>query len=117
MYEVKYLCNGWVKKNGVNANLMLHNWRNFRYPIDFAFSPRVNAIILKIWCRPIIITVQNEIGISKKNQLKLLVITGFFFQLHLILTFRMNNCHFAKILFKPKQIEKKDFVIKMLVNK
>ena len=39
MFEVGHLCNGWVKKDGVTANLVLSDWPNFKYPIDFAFSP------------------------------------------------------------------------------
>ena len=37
-FEVEYLCNGWVKKDEVNANLVLFNWPNFTVdtPIDFA---------------------------------------------------------------------------------
>ena len=31
MSEVEYLWNGSVKKNGVNANLVLHDCSNFRY--------------------------------------------------------------------------------------
>ena len=42
MFEVEYLWNGWVKKNGVNANLVYYHSPNFNYPIDFAFSPRLN---------------------------------------------------------------------------
>ena len=30
MFEVEYLCNEWVKKDGVNANLVLRNWPNLR---------------------------------------------------------------------------------------
>ena len=39
VFEVKYLCSGWVKMDRVNANLVLYDWPNFRYPIDFAFIP------------------------------------------------------------------------------
>ena len=42
MFEVKYLWNRQVKKDGVNANLILCYLPNFTYPIDFAFSPRLN---------------------------------------------------------------------------
>ena len=43
MFEVEYLCNGWGKKDKVNVNLLvLCDWTNFRYPIDFAFSPRLS---------------------------------------------------------------------------
>ena len=31
-FEVKYHWNGWVKKDGVNAYLVLREWLNFRYP-------------------------------------------------------------------------------------
>ena len=40
VFEVEYLCNRWVKKNGVNANLIWYDWSNFDTPIDFAFRPR-----------------------------------------------------------------------------
>ena len=39
MFEVECLWNGWVKKDGSNASLVLTDWPNFRYHIDFAFSP------------------------------------------------------------------------------
>ena len=32
VFEVKYLWKGSVKKNGVNANLVLCDWPSFRYP-------------------------------------------------------------------------------------
>ena len=32
MFEVEYLWNGWVKKDGVNANQVLCDWPNFRNP-------------------------------------------------------------------------------------
>ena len=32
VFEVEYLYNGWVKKDGVNANLVLCDWPNFRHP-------------------------------------------------------------------------------------
>ena len=41
MFEVEYLWNGCNKKDGVNANLVLCTWPNFRYPIDFALSSHV----------------------------------------------------------------------------
>ena len=44
MFEVEYLCDGRAKKDGVNANLVLCDWPNFRHPNDFAFSPRLNNI-------------------------------------------------------------------------
>ena len=31
VFEVEYLPNGWVKKDGVNANLDLCDWPNFKY--------------------------------------------------------------------------------------
>ena len=46
MFEVEYLWTGWVKKDGVNANLVLCDWPNFRYPIDFAFSPHLSIVVL-----------------------------------------------------------------------
>ena len=42
MFEVEYLWNGWVKKDGVNANLVQYDLPNFKYPIGFVFSPRLN---------------------------------------------------------------------------
>ena len=42
VFKVEYLRNGWVKKDGVRANVVLCDWPNFRYPIDFAFSPRLS---------------------------------------------------------------------------
>ena len=39
VFEVEYFWNGWVTKVGVYANLVSCDWPNFRYPIDFAFSP------------------------------------------------------------------------------
>ena len=42
MFEVEYLCNGYVKKNGVNANLVLCDWLTLDTSIDFAFSPRLS---------------------------------------------------------------------------
>ena len=38
MFEVEYLRSVWIKKNGVNAHLVLCDWLNFGCPIDFAFS-------------------------------------------------------------------------------
>ena len=32
VFEVEYFCKGWVKKDGVNANLALCDWPNFTYP-------------------------------------------------------------------------------------
>ena len=32
VFEVEYLRNDWVKKDGVNANIALCDWPNFRYP-------------------------------------------------------------------------------------
>ena len=31
VFEVEYLCNEWVKKDGVNANLVQYDWPNFKY--------------------------------------------------------------------------------------
>ena len=44
MFEIEYLWKGWVKKDGVNANLVLCDMPNVKYFIDFAFSLR-----LKLW--------------------------------------------------------------------
>ena len=48
MFEVKHFCNGWVKKDGVNANLIQHDCTNHIYTsIDFAFSlllPKVTRL-------------------------------------------------------------------------
>ena len=32
VFEVEYLWNGWVKKDGINANLVLCDWPNFKFP-------------------------------------------------------------------------------------
>ena len=32
MFEVKYLWNGWVRKDGVNANLVSYYLINLKYP-------------------------------------------------------------------------------------
>ena len=32
VFEVEYLCDEWVKKDGVNANLVQYDWPNFKYP-------------------------------------------------------------------------------------
>ena len=32
VFEVEYLWNGWVKKDGVNVNLVDHDSPNFKYP-------------------------------------------------------------------------------------
>ena len=42
VFKVDYLWNGCVKKDEVNANLVLCNWPNFRPPINYAFSPRLS---------------------------------------------------------------------------
>ena len=42
MFKVEYFLNGSVKKDGVNANLILCNWPNFKYLIDFTFSSRLS---------------------------------------------------------------------------
>ena len=52
MFEVECLLNGSKKKNGVNANLVQYNLRNFKYPIDLAFSPRLRAKINPVYCLP-----------------------------------------------------------------
>ena len=31
VFEVEYLCDEWVKKDGVNANLVQYDWPNFKY--------------------------------------------------------------------------------------
>ena len=43
MFEVEYLCSGWVKKDGINANLVSLIGLSLDPPIDFAFSPRLNG--------------------------------------------------------------------------
>ena len=50
MFEEENLCNGWVKKDGVNANLVFCDWPNFRYPIDFGFSLRLTSLRQNCWC-------------------------------------------------------------------
>ena len=52
MCEVEYLWKGGVKKDGVDVNLILYNWPNFKNPhsgIDFGFSPhlRTSSTILQ----------------------------------------------------------------------
>ena len=42
MFEIQYLQNGWVKKDGVYANLVQYDCLTLDTPIDFAFSPRLN---------------------------------------------------------------------------
>ena len=32
VFKVEYLWNGWVKKDGVNANPIFCDWPNFKYP-------------------------------------------------------------------------------------
>ena len=44
VFIVEYHCNGWVKKNRVNANLVLYDSPNFKYSINFAFRPRLKAV-------------------------------------------------------------------------
>ena len=31
MFEEEYLWNGWIKKDGVNGNLVFCDWSNFKY--------------------------------------------------------------------------------------
>ena len=42
LFKVEYLWNSWVKKDVVNANLVLCDRRTLDTPIDFAFSPRLS---------------------------------------------------------------------------
>ena len=44
MFEAEHLWNVWVKKDGVNANLVLCNGLALDNPIDFAFSPCLNIV-------------------------------------------------------------------------
>ena len=44
VFVIEDLCNGWVKKDGVNANVVSCNWRNY-IRIDFAFSPRLSILL------------------------------------------------------------------------
>ena len=37
VFEVEYLGNECVKKERVNANVVLYDWPNFRYPLWFCF--------------------------------------------------------------------------------
>ena len=39
MFEVRDLLNGWVKKDGVNANPIVCDWPNLDTPNDFVFNP------------------------------------------------------------------------------
>ena len=48
MVEVEYLWNSWVKKNEGKTNLVLCDWPNFRYPIDFASNPRFNLCLKSV---------------------------------------------------------------------
>ena len=49
MFELEYLYNGWVKKDGVKINLVLCDWPNFLdTPIDFAFRPRLSFILVQL---------------------------------------------------------------------
>ena len=52
--EEEYLWNGCVKKDGVNINQVVCDRPNSRYPIDFAFSPRLTVkmfsyILMQRW--------------------------------------------------------------------
>ena len=56
MFQVEYLWNAWVKKNGVNTNQVLFDLPNVRYPHWFCFSAclsigQKNAQILESDCR------------------------------------------------------------------
>ena len=44
VFEVQYLWNGWVKKDG--ATLMHYDWLDFRYPVDFAFRRRLTTDVI-----------------------------------------------------------------------
>ena len=49
MFEVKYRWNGWVKKDGVNTNLIKYDYPNLGTSIDLAFSPRLTKSWLRTW--------------------------------------------------------------------
>ena len=48
LFEVKYFWNDWIKKDGVNDNLVSCDWPNFRFtvdtPIDSAFSLLLRSV-------------------------------------------------------------------------
>ena len=46
VFEVEYLWNGSVKKNGVNANVVVYDSPNLKYHIDFAFCLRLSEKFL-----------------------------------------------------------------------
>ena len=48
MFKVQYRWNSWVKKDGLNVNLVLSDWLNLYTPIDFAFSPHFTVTICVI---------------------------------------------------------------------
>ena len=41
VFKPEDLWNGWIKKDGVNANLVVCGWPNLDTHSDFAFSPRL----------------------------------------------------------------------------
>ena len=70
MLKVEYLWNDWVKKNGVNAILVLCDWPNFRHPIDFTFSPRLshqkNYIFVVLICAVYQTIIRNKIDLKQR---------------------------------------------------
>ena len=42
VFKVEHLWNDWVKKDGVNANLIKYGSPKFKYLINFAFSSRLS---------------------------------------------------------------------------
>ena len=43
MFEVEYPWNGWIKKDGLSADLINTIVLTLYSPIDFALSPRLNV--------------------------------------------------------------------------
>ena len=52
LFEVEYFRNCWVKKDEVNANLVLCDWPNFRDSHWFAFNPRLTQSLGLKKCFP-----------------------------------------------------------------
>ena len=44
MFKAEYLWNGWVKKDGFNANLVLCDWLTWDTLLEFAFGPRLMQV-------------------------------------------------------------------------
>ena len=69
MFEVEYLCNGWVNKGEVNANLVFCDWPNFKYPlIDFAFCPRLSVIDVGVVRFKILLRITSSIRLLEHRR-------------------------------------------------